>query len=178
MKTKTVKSKQKARSRAATGSTRLTKLEAKLVEQLAHVRVESTHGLAGQCRCSIAGANNALMRLHRLGLVGIEHKGVRGTHGHPTVWYGKEPPHKCDEKKGILKSFSFKLTEEQYERIAKEFLGCQVQLAAMLAQPQIWFGGSSGTRVHPPTMKVAVLSHSLFKKLQAVLIKSEKEGKK
>ena len=74
------------------GSARLTKLEAKLVEQLAHVRVESTHGLAGQCRCSIAGANNALMRLYRRGLVGIEHKGVRGTHGHPTVWYGKEAP--------------------------------------------------------------------------------------
>ena len=74
------------------GSARLTKLEAKLLAQLAHVRVDSTHGLAGQLRCTIGGANNALMRLHRRGLVGIEHKGVRGTHGHPTVWYDKEAP--------------------------------------------------------------------------------------
>jgi hypothetical protein len=81
-----------ARSAPPLGSARLTKLEAALLAQLAHVRVESTHGLAGQCRCTISGANNALMRLHRRGLIGIEHKGVRGTHGHPTVWYGKEAP--------------------------------------------------------------------------------------
>ena len=79
------------------GSARLTKLEAKLVEQLAHVRVESTHGLAGQCRCSISGANSALMRLHRQGLVGIEHKGVRGTHGYPTVWYKEAPNDKVSD---------------------------------------------------------------------------------
>jgi hypothetical protein len=65
-------------------------LEQKLLDQLDHVRVESTHVLAGQCRCTIAGANNALLRLHRRGMVGIEHKGVRGPGGYPTVWYGKE----------------------------------------------------------------------------------------
>jgi hypothetical protein len=82
----------------AHGSARPTKLESRLIARLDHARVESTHGLAGQCRCSIAGANNALMRLYRRGLVGIEHKGVRGANGHPTVWYGKQAPNKKDER--------------------------------------------------------------------------------
>ena len=69
---------------------KLTKLETKLLAQLAHVLVESTNGLAGQVKCTIGGANNALMRLYRRGMVGIEHKGVRGKDGNPTVWYGKD----------------------------------------------------------------------------------------
>jgi len=71
------------------GSARITPLQHQLLNELHFVRVEDTHTLARLCRCSIGGANNALMALHRMGQIGIEHAGKRGAGGHPTVWYAK-----------------------------------------------------------------------------------------
>jgi hypothetical protein len=78
-------------------------------------------------------------------------------------------------KSPFLHSFSFKLTEDQYQTICKEFLGCQLGRAAMIAQPHIWFGGMSHMRLHPPTMKVTVIAPELYEKLQAVLPKRVKQ---
>jgi hypothetical protein len=76
--------------------------------------------------------------------------------------------------KDIPHTFRFQLTEKQYRIIAKEFQSCQLGTAAMIGQPAIWFGGQTHTREKPPMMEMAVISPSLFRKLENVLLNRKK----